>query len=52
MVNCLEVCVHVCHTCAACGVLKRALDPLELQVTVSYHVGAGIEPRPSSALNH
>ena len=40
-VACIDTCVP--HACSARGGQKRALDPLELELqkTVSFHVGAG-----------
>lgn len=49
----LPVCMCRYHTLAWC--LQRTEEELEFQMVVSYHVGAGIEPRFSeraSALNH
>lgn len=39
------------HVCRAHGGKKRALDPLELelQLAVSYHVGAGVPREPVSS---
>lgn len=39
------------HVCSAHGGEKRALDPLEqeLQLVVSYHVGAGVQKEPVSS---